>query len=488
MRVVLVVLVMVLAGCVPQSPPMTSAAPSGREPLSQDFQGFLVEVANALVAVEPTLDQPVAEADQPLVELEKQTLGYSAGKAGDTMLPQPMKTLASSVFWQLNDARTTQQPINLEFREGHVPVIQAEGRKILVSSGALALLSSREDFAKALAFEIGLIDRGDADLRFRMPILMRDISKELAARRLPSTSNVGTLAVAARGAIALLNHRFKAADQDACALLIRASYGCNGTNTGLMVASRLAAASQTVNGQFLIQRIPVFMPPAPTEGPSAANSQSEPVWVKASEGMMVSAPFDTLAGQGLELLSRRDGVHFKLPGVEVGRPISRGLFISMVDGSRGYIVSAPPEELLSWDSFGTLVETGEMQVNPNRTVSWQAYRFGDENGFVARWSLSGRTYEIFLRGGLPVASLRSRASDLFGQMRVTLNSVMARYPEDRIVVRQVASRAEAMGLERTSARPMSFAGGWNKFLFPMLNNAETVERLPDGPQLIRYLQ
>lgn len=488
MRAFVALFAAVLVGCAPQSPPATSASAAGPDQVSLASQGLLAELVKAVTAVEPTLDKPVAEADQPLVELEKQTLGYSAGKAGEAQLSQPMKTLASSVFWKLNDARPTQEPINLEFREGHVPVIQAEGRKILVSAGALALLSSREDFARVLALEIALIERGDADLRFRAPILMRDISQELVARRPPSASEGSNLALAARGMIALLNHRFKAADQDACALLIRASYSCNGANTALMVASRLAAASLTVNGQFLIQRIPVFMPPAPTEGPSAANSHNEPVWIKASEGMMVSAPFDTLGGQGVELISRRDGVRFKLPGVEAGRPISRGLFINMVDGSRGYIVSAPAEELLSWDRFGRLIETGVMQVNPNRKVSWQAYRFGEENGFVARWSLSGRTYEIFLRGSLPVASLRSRASDLFGQMRVSLNSIMAQYPEDRLAVRQVASRAEAIELERKSSRPMAFTGGWNRFLFPMLNNAETVERLPDAPQLIRYLQ
>lgn len=486
MRVIWAVMAILLVGCAPpqSSPSLQAGAPSQN---IREYSEVAPDIGQMLAALDLTLDQPVAEADTPLIELEKQTLSYSFGKPGDSQIPEPLKTLATSVFWRLNDVRTTQQPIALEFREGHVPMVQAEGRKILVSAGTLALLSSREDFAKLLAFEIALIDRGYGELRYRTPILIRDLMRQVKVRR-PSASVTETRVLAVRGTIALLAQRFKAADQDACSMLVRTGYACNGAQTAMMVANRLSEASLTVNGQFFIQRIPFNMPAAPTKGPSVANSRYEAAWIKASEGMMVGASRDVLAGQGLELLNRRDGVRFRLPGVESGKPVGRGVFLFMVDGSTGYIVSAPSDELIPWGRFGTLIETGEMQPKAYRTVSWQAYAMGEENGLVARWPLGEQTYEVFLKGSLPIASLRSRASDLFAQMWVNdARALMLRHPEQRLAVRTIASRAEAADLERNSSPPMSFAGGWNKFLFPMLNNAETLEGMPDQQQMIRYL-
>jgi hypothetical protein len=240
----------------------------------------MAEITKALDPLQGELDKPVAESDRSVDEIERATLGYILGAPGDSLIPEPMKLLARSVFWRLNHARTSQEPIYLEFRDGHMAGIQAEGRKILVSAGALAMLSSSEDFAKALAFEIALIDQNVADLRYRVGILRRSVTTALAPVQIPSGVNLDKPTLIQRGMIALLAARLVPFEADACGLRARAGFTCSQVaRDGTDIHSKLAESSNMVNGtypyvfQSLLRDLVI-------KGPASRNSKYEAAWVE----------------------------------------------------------------------------------------------------------------------------------------------------------------------------------------------------------------
>jgi hypothetical protein len=512
MRVLTGLLILMLAGCAAQAPigtPQPQQTPTSAGNSSSRTE-FLVAVTKALDPLQGELDKPLAESDRSLVDVERASLTYVLGSPGESSIPEPLKLLAKSVFWRLNRARTvSQEPITLEFREGHTAGIQADGHKILVSAGALAMLSSSEDFARALAFEIAVIDGDVADLRYQVGRLRRSVTPALTPIQIPAEMNMDTATLIQRGMIALLANRLAPFEAEACALRRRAGFSCPSVTTdGSDIHSKLMESNNVVNGvyPYVFQ---VSLTDPVIKGPATRNSKYEAAWVKSSEGMRFGPSYDDLGGLEQELVSRRDGVSFKLnwgitrsfytaqgsgstklddtSGVLGAQVISRGALVAVDGGLIGYVVGVPTAELISAKAFGEVLRSGSFPIL-GKTAAWSAHSIGGQNTVVARWAHGPRTYEIYLTGAVETETIVQRIRTLFERLYIDDSArLMELRPERFIAIWQSDSRADAKAQEGQSARIMAF-GRPRTQTFLMLNTAETLDDLPDYPSLIRYLR
>lgn len=190
MRAWIVLAALVLSGCNPQSEhqPQTAAqtpgpgwvyvqTPSGGQirinAASFDPRNRIgSDYAQGLRIGEAPLPRVLSDEQRGILSAEQARVEGLAGPLDTSPSASETKNLVKTIFDKLLAARRKPTgEIILEFREGDIPLVQASGRRVLVSRKALQTLVDPDEVAGLLAFEIILIDVGDADLRYQRPIL-----------------------------------------------------------------------------------------------------------------------------------------------------------------------------------------------------------------------------------------------------------------------------------------------------------------------------
>lgn len=207
MRALVVLAALLLSGCDPQSAnqPQTSAqargpgwvqvqTPSGGQvwinAASFDPKNRIgSDYASGLRIGEAPLPQSLSDDQRRIVSSEEARLERLAGQLDTSAASSEAKDLVKTIFAKLRAARRKPTgEIVLEFRDGDVPLLQALGRKVLVSRKALETPIGQDEFAGLLAFEIILIDVDDAQLRYQRPIIASIIDTYARQRFAPIPS------------------------------------------------------------------------------------------------------------------------------------------------------------------------------------------------------------------------------------------------------------------------------------------------------------
>jgi hypothetical protein len=153
--------------------------PSIRNRIGSDY-------ASGLRIGEAPLPRALSDEQHRIVRSEEARIEGLAGQLDTSATSSEAKNLVKTIFEKLVAARRKPTgEITLEFRDGDVPLIQAVGRRVLVSRKALETPVGQDDFAGLLAFEIVLIDVDDAQLRYQRPILAAIIDTHARQRFAP---------------------------------------------------------------------------------------------------------------------------------------------------------------------------------------------------------------------------------------------------------------------------------------------------------------
>lgn len=207
MRALMVLAALVLSGCNPQSAnqPQTSAqargpgwvqvqTPSGGQiwinAASFDPKNRIgSDYASGLRIGEAPLPQSLSDDQRRIVNSEEARIERLAGQLDTSAALSEAKNLMKDIFAKLLAARRKPTgEIALEFRDGDIPLIQALGRRVLVSRKALETSIGQDDLVGLLALEIVLIDVDDAQLRYQRPIIAVIIDAHARQRFAPIAS------------------------------------------------------------------------------------------------------------------------------------------------------------------------------------------------------------------------------------------------------------------------------------------------------------
>jgi len=438
-----------------------------------------LSVVRSIDVYEAELRKDLSPADQPFVDLTKLDLKATTGPVDTDRIPPDLKAAGQAVFDRLVAARDPKLPVlTLEFHKSQALSFDNRGNRMIVTAGALVPLVSGDEFAQLMAMEIAAVDGGINDLRYRVPLQGVRIQRRLEAAS-PQKDHPLRPGFAALGAAAAFGKVAEQHEPYACSLLTKAGFTCQRGDSAKWMT--ILFQSQFTLGGSLPKLD--FDQVKPKE--TLARPRDE-AWLKASQGLLVGAALEDVVGSPLGLLNRRDGLRMDLTDM-TGMVLGPAASLRLPDGVAVGVGAFAPSDFADLGFMGAPAGVGEI-THLGQKATWSAHPAAGEMILIARWPLKERVYQFMLRGNVPVATLQQDFEDLLRRVKQAPMLEGETVPERRFAVATVANRAQARDLAAKSQRPAAFPGVSAQSIFLLLNGVSSFEELPDGPQVIRYLQ